>query len=85
MNIMTIQRAAQTAVDCQDACNLSGVLYSFADAMKTAIRPEAERLNKGTDWINQHPIVYMFAYKLLALNGHEVSNIQKSAIPLLRH
>jgi hypothetical protein len=25
----------------------------------------------GTRWINEHPIVYMFLYKLMSLNGHE--------------
>lgn len=64
---MTIQQAAQWALDCQDACNLSGVAFSFAEAMH-AICAESERLGKGTEWKNQHCIVTLFLSKLGSLN-----------------
>jgi len=65
---MTIQTAAQIALDCQDACNLSGVLASFKEIVHEVIWPEARRLGKGTDYVNTHPIVTLFLSKLCSLN-----------------
>src|SRR5260370_19523782 len=64
---MTYQEAARTALECQDACNLSGVVFSFAQAMQ-AICDEQNRLGKGTDWKNAHPIVTLYLSKLGSLN-----------------
>jgi hypothetical protein len=41
---MTIQRAAKTALECQDACNLSGVLAPFKEIVHEVVWPEACRL-----------------------------------------
>jgi hypothetical protein len=68
---MTYQQSAQQAIDCQDASNLSGVLATFKTIVHEVLWPEARRIGRGTDWINRHPICYLFTYKLLALNGHE--------------
>jgi DTW domain-containing protein YfiP len=65
---MTLQDAAQTAIDVQDAVNLSGVLASFHHVVIDALWPEARRLNKGTEWVNQHPICTLFLDKLADLN-----------------
>lgn len=65
---MALQRAARTALDVQNACNLTGVLHSFLAAAQ-AVRTESDRLGKGTDWINQHPICFMFADKIGSLVG----------------
>lgn len=65
---MTIQEAAQQAIDVQDACNLSGVAGAFSRAMH-AVFVEAERLGKGTDWRNAHPIATLFLSKMCSLNG----------------
>lgn len=67
---MNYQQAAQTALDVQDACNLSGVVFSFAEAMH-AICEEQQRLGKGTEWKNRNPIVTLFLSKLQDLNGQE--------------
>lgn len=66
--MMTVQQAAQQALDVQDACNLSGVALSFSDILSNVIWPEAHRIGKGTDWVNQHPIVTLFLDKLNSLN-----------------
>jgi hypothetical protein len=71
---MTLQQAAQTALDCQDACNLSGVLVSLQDIVSTVLWSEAWRLGKGTDWVNEHPIVTLMLDKLDDLNGRKVGN-----------
>jgi len=65
---MTIQTAAQIALDCQDAVNLSGVLASFKEIVHEVIWPEARRLGNGTEWVNQHPVVTLFLSKLCSLN-----------------
>jgi hypothetical protein len=65
---MTYQEAAQWAIDCQDACNLSGVTHSYDKAV-SAVFDESQRLGKRTDWINKHPIVTLFLSKLCSLNG----------------
>ena len=68
---MTIQEAAQSAILCQDACNLSGVLASFHNVVMDVLWPEARRLGKGTEWVNSHPIVGLFLSKLVDLNGDQ--------------
>jgi hypothetical protein len=67
---MTIQEAAQRALDVQDACNLSGVLHAFDKAIDAAWE-EARRQGKGTDFVNRHSIVTVFLSKLVDLNGRE--------------
>lgn len=67
---MTHQEAAQWALDCQDAVNLSGVAHSFSRAI-SAIWDEANRTGKGTEWVNTHPICALFLSKLIDLNGRD--------------
>lgn len=64
---MTYKQAAQAALDVQDACNLSGVLFSFAEVMQF-LCDEAHAKNMGTKWKNHHPIVTLFVDKLADLN-----------------
>lgn len=66
---MTLKQAAQAALDVQDAVNLSGIVFSFADAM-AAVCHEAIRLGEGTAWKNHHPIAYLFTDKIASLVGH---------------
>jgi hypothetical protein len=66
---VNIQEAARVALDCPDACNLSGVLASFKEIVHDVLWPEARRLGKGTEWVNQHPICTLFLSKLASLNG----------------
>jgi hypothetical protein len=63
---LTMQQAAQKALDMQDACNLSGVVYGFIPVME-AICEESRRLGKGTGWKNTHPLVRLYADKLSQL------------------
>src|SRR5260221_394687 len=65
---MDIKQAARIALDCQDACNLSGVLASFKEIVHEVIWPEARRLGKGTEYVNTHPVVTLFLSKLCSLN-----------------
>lgn len=70
---MTIQQAAQIALDVQNAVNLSGVVRSFAEATQ-AVWDEAHKNGKGTEWVNTHPIVLLFVDKLADLSGQPVMN-----------
>lgn len=76
---MTLQRAAQLALQVQDACNLSGVVRSF-DQVMTAVWDEARRSEKGTDWVNTHPIALLFVSKICDLSrytyGSETENFR---------
>lgn len=63
---MTFKEAAQMALDVQDACNMGGVARTFPEVVQ-AVREEATRLGKGTDWVNQHPIVQAYADKIIDL------------------
>jgi hypothetical protein len=68
-----MRTAKEIASDClmvQDACNLSGVVFSFADYMKILCEVSNE-LGKGTDWKNHHPICLMFSDKIGHLTGHQ--------------
>lgn len=65
---MTIQEAAKLALDVQDACNLSGVVRSFAEVTEV-LWSEARAQNAGTDFVNRHPITRLFADKLVSLSG----------------
>lgn len=61
----TLQQAAQTAIDVQNACNLSGVVHSLADICSSLRElPDCT----GTAWVNEHPIVTLFIDKLASLN-----------------
>jgi hypothetical protein len=65
-----VKRYCKAAVQVQDACNLSGVVFDFAKAMH-AVCEDDRRLNKGTDWKNQHPIAVLFASKIASLTRCE--------------
>ena len=60
---MIDKRFWQMALDVQSACNLSGVVFSFVEAMR-AICDEAALQGKGTDWKNEHPICVLFATQI---------------------
>lgn len=63
---MSIKELAQTVLQVQDACNLSGVVHSWSRAI-TELRTACPEL--GTDGINRHPINVMFADKVADLTG----------------
>jgi len=68
----------KTALQVQDACNLSGVVKSFDEAL-TAIWVEARSTGKGTDWVNTHPICVMFSDKIRALTKSGYNEVFRKA------
>jgi hypothetical protein len=63
----TLVACAKLAIDCQDACNLSGVANSLANNVMPRILDEMRRRGKDTEWANRHPIVYLFLHKMVDL------------------
>ena len=60
----------QSAIFAQDACNLSGIVISFAEVTRK-VWGEANALGKGTDWVNTHPICVLYANKIGSLARSE--------------
>lgn len=59
------------AILIQDACNLSGVVGSFARVIKK-IWAEARATDNGsTEWVNRHPISVLYSSKISSLSGSE--------------
>lgn len=67
MNILSASDY-EKAVHSQNACNLSGLVYSFARVMEK-ICYESHARNTGTDWKNKHPICALFAEQISHLSG----------------
>lgn len=63
---MTIQEAAQTALQVQDACNLSGVLLAWAEDVRDAVNAACPM---GTAQRNTHPVNVLFANKCADMTG----------------
>ena len=63
-----LRRHAAAALFAQNACNLSGIVYAYADAMRAIC--EASRLTgSGTMVRNKHPIAQLFAVQVAHLAG----------------
>ena len=62
---------AEKALQVQDACNLSGVIHTWSDVMTALWKIAHEQGQGGTQWVNTHPIAFLFAYKAMALAGYE--------------
>ena len=52
-----------------NACNSSGLVKDFASGALDEIWAEARELGKGTDHVNSHPLMILFADKILQLAG----------------
>lgn len=65
-DVRTLRDLAQAALQVQDACNLSGVVQSYARVLSRLwkLLPEA-----GTKQINEHPIAQVWADKVAHLTG----------------
>ena len=57
----------QTAMDVQSACNLSGVILSFARVIV--------KIPGGTDARNRHPICRLYAEQIAHLTGAGMPHI----------
>ena len=81
---MTIKEAAEMAISVQNACNLSGVVRSFAKITEV-LWEEANKQGKGTDWVNRHPVSVLFSSKINSLTGgdNEFSKAYKECMKII--
>lgn len=66
---------AQMALHVQDACNLSGIVFSFAKLMEDLCEA-SDFLNKGTDWKNKHPLCVLFLDKCAGLASNSIGDTE---------
>lgn len=57
----------QAALRVQEASNLSGIVHSFHQIV-SRIWEEAKKQDKGTRWVNAHPICILFAEQIMHLS-----------------
>ena len=73
----SLAEAAKDALDSQFACNLSGVVHAMARAA-TTLWNEVNLTGKGDSyWVNQHPIMRLFATQVLFLTFGESVNMME--------
>ena len=72
------ERDYEDAMHSQSACNLSGIVHSLSRVMPK-IWIEAGEKGEGTDYVNQHPIVRLYAEQIMHLSGkREYSDAHKA-------
>lgn len=67
----TLADLAREAIQVQDACNLSGVVLSFARSIVRLRALLAAEGKGGTDSVNRHPICQLWADKIQSLSCSE--------------
>lgn len=67
----TMQELAKQALDVQDACNLSGVVHSFSEAIRNLREIARAEGWEGTEAINRHPICLLYSSKIASLTYSE--------------
>ncbi len=69
----TLAELAETALQVQDACNLSGVVHSWSKVVSALWdHAHAGTLEHNTGTVNTHPINVLFVDKLAQLAGHYI-------------
>jgi hypothetical protein len=64
-----MKQLARNALSAQNACNLSGIVISFATDIQT-LRQLLEAEGKGdTDTINKHPMCILYSTQIAFLTG----------------
>ncbi len=69
----------QMALLSQGACNLSGLVYSLANAMEV-IWAEAREQGQGTDYVNSHPIVRLYLEQMSFLCQADYSESYRTCV-----
>lgn len=58
------------AVLVQSAPNIVGIASSFAEITRILIKEtQVTGVHLGTDWLNRHPICYLYAVQVASLSG----------------
>lgn len=81
------QRDWSDALMAQNGVNLSGIAKSFAE-LTTKLWQEAHACNKGTGWVNRHPLSVLYVDKMADLAGagsyENTSNAYEFALQMAR-
>ena len=64
-SLLTVHDYEQCLI-AQSACNATGIIYSMSE-LRERIWNTARQHNKGTEWVNTHPILQLYAYQLAHL------------------
>ena len=70
-DLWELNQAAKTAIEAQSACNLIAVIGAMHKAMQLLARLSIQYVFPGTDWVNTHPIVRLYASKILHLSQYQ--------------
>jgi hypothetical protein len=61
----------EQCLNAQSGCNATGLINSMKEITE-CLWNTAKSLNKGTEWVNHHPILQLYAYQLAHLtHGRE--------------
>lgn len=71
----TEKELAAEALAVQDACNLSGVVRAWARATEDLWAAAGDR---GTDWVNTHPVSKLFADKLADMVRRDGKDVESA-------
>lgn len=74
LGTMTYKEAAQSALDCQNGCNASGIIRSLAECT-LALWDAANERGLGSRWVNRHPVITLYLCKIGELNGASISSM----------
>jgi hypothetical protein len=66
-----MEELCKTAIDIQDACNLSGVVIEFSKVIIELRRLMKAEGSFSTQDLNNHPICVMFADKIKSMTGDD--------------
>lgn len=72
MGVVNYRTAAQAALDCQNGVNAAGISYSMMCA-RNEILAHPSWQEKGTEWFNHHPIMFLFLFKLMDLQNISIA------------
>ncbi len=73
---MSMKRMATEALLSQSASNLSGVVHMFSRVVSN-LWHEANKINEGTRWVNNHPVSRLFASQIHYLSGMGLSETKE--------
>ena len=73
--VRTMEELVKEVMEVQYACNLSGVIHSWAEAISD-LRQNLP--NAGTEEINRHPINVLWADKVAQLAGRSNGRVDKA-------
>lgn len=79
IKVPTWKEMAEAALQVQDACNLSGVVKSFATVVSQVRYRLEHEGNGGTDAINNHPVCVMWSSKIGSLTSSESTRAFREA------